>query len=290
MHLNARPWFVTGKRKGLRTIDPSHVMLLKGRTSAFDANVFVNELGDDELEGILMDDVPTGYTNATSSTANETSGPHMQQFTLRQLPKKGASKRRRREKKDVNTKRYRQGPPVYFDPSEAGTSGDSSDNCLHSSPPSLNNNSNAATIAEALAATASAPPQEKDEDEDEEMNDQPLPFLHKQQASQPVQIASKSPAPSVDSSRANTPDSSEDEDEDDDDDEERERKRQRKVESFKNVVIKFAHVSHSESSDEPNTLQEQEQDALGVPEGFLENLTVTEPFPGASAFGLGGGE
>lgn len=92
----------------------------------------------------------------------------------------------------------------------------------------------------------------------------PLPLMHKRRASVSSIIEVSS------SSRPSSPITS--------DSEERENKRQRRLDNFKNVVIEFAHVS----SDPP---QDSEQEP---PEGFLENFTVTEPFPGATAFGTDG--
>lgn len=297
MHLNSRPWFVPGKRVGLRHIDPGHVALLKSGQShenAADENVFVNELGFDELTGILVDDVPSGHTNAPSSQQG-----HSQTCNVPRTGLSGHHKRRRPEKKDVNTKKYRQGRPVYFDPSEADTSGagagESSDpmDGLPSSPPSSFNANNAVTTNAA-------------QEEDEEMGNQPLRFLHNRQATTIAEPSSSSrfrssllagqqeaayrPEPievsSDESSGENTPDSSEDEGEEKE--HERERKRQKRLERFKNVVIEFTHIG----SDGPGPAtaaarQDQEMEDFEIPEGFLANLTVAEPFPGAGAFAAG---
>lgn len=297
MHLNSRPWFVPGKRTGLRRIDPGHVVLLKSGQShenAADETVFVNELGFDELAGILVDDVPTGHTNAPSSQQG-----HSQTCNVPRMGLSGHSKRRRREKKDVNTKKYRQSPPVYFDPSEADTSGGGADESsdpmdgLPSSPPFSFNANNAVTTNAA-------------QEEDEEMGGQPLPTSHNRQAFHITGPSSSSrfrssllagqqeaayrpeaiELSSDESSGENTPDSSEDEGEGQE--QERERKRQKRVQKFKNVVIEFAHIG----SDGPGPAtaaarQDQEMEEFEIPEGFLANLTVAEPFPGAGAFAAG---
>lgn len=201
MALNPRAWFVPGKRTTLRLIDPSLKQDFQDRrVSSSRAGIFINELGDDsEMED--TEDEPT--TDLPSSLPTSESQPRASQAS------RPASKQALLAQKAVNTQKYRQGPPVWSDPSEADAESSEQEPALADS-----------------SGTSSAP----GTIQDASPPSQPLPSIHKRRAS--VSSGAIEPASSPRPSRPATPSS-----------EERARKRQKLLRRFKDVVIEFAHVS-----------------------------------------------
>lgn len=296
MTLKSRAWFVKGKRTVLRMTDDS--VKIRRHQDPLTSSDFVNELGDDEIEDVIQKGGPNADEVLLLETGARTivdlsEEPGSLSLARDKSNNRRLMKRARKEQRDVDTRRFRTGPPERVNPFEPASASSDADNGYSSSPPPTRNNS----------TTSSVPGPEGSHQSLMTPLPLPLPLMHKRRrastssiveaptptpapVSIPIPISSSSsssssrqpsspsPSPAVTSPANNS--------------QEREGKRQRRlVESFKNVIIEFAHVS---SDPVPAQGLSEQQAEDHPPEGFLESLTVTEPFPGALAFGTADGE
>lgn len=223
----------------------------------------------------------------------------------------------------VDTRRYRRGPSVHADPSDSAETGPSSqaeavveessdrEQDSTSSPlgvsdvaqPSSRSIDEIDVLSSMKGFTSSPPAKPLDSavpqrepsspqlgNDVKEMNN--LPYLHKRRRSTVsiIDVSSGSSTPDV---------SNAEEDEVDNETylprlssplapdfepEEREAKRKKHLHSFKNVVIKFAHVASDEPAKEGPVSPQHEYEK--IPKDFLANMKIIDPFPGASSFTL----